>query len=33
MGILVFGVGPGTWGPVLENGRTSLGVVWSRVAA
>jgi hypothetical protein len=26
-------VGPGTWGPVLENGHTSLGVVRSRVAA
>jgi hypothetical protein len=26
-------VGPGTWGPVLENGRTSPGVVLSRVAA
>jgi hypothetical protein len=26
-------MGPGTWGPVLENGRTSLGVVRSRVAA
>ena len=26
-------VGPGTWGPVLENGRTSPGVVRSRVAA
>jgi hypothetical protein len=26
-------VGPGTWGPVLENGRTSLGVVRSHVAA
>jgi hypothetical protein len=25
-------VGPGTWGPVLENGRTSPGVVRSRVA-
>jgi hypothetical protein len=26
-------VGPGTWGPVLENGHTSPGVVRSRVAA
>ena len=26
-------VGPGTWGPVLENGRTSPGVVRSCVAA
>jgi hypothetical protein len=26
-------VGPRTWGPVLENGRTSPGVVSSRVAA
>jgi hypothetical protein len=26
-------VGSGTWGPVLENGRTSPGVVRSRVAA
>jgi hypothetical protein len=26
-------VGPGTWGPALENGRTSPGVVRSRVAA
>jgi hypothetical protein len=37
MGILVFGtispVGPGSWGPGLEIGRTSPGVVWSRVAA
>jgi hypothetical protein len=26
-------VGPGTWCPVLENGRTSPGLVQSRVAA
>jgi hypothetical protein len=26
-------VGPVTEGPILENGRLSLGVVWSRVAA
>jgi hypothetical protein len=26
-------VGLGTWGLVLENGRTSPGVVWSHVAA
>jgi hypothetical protein len=26
-------VSPGTRGPVLENGRTSPGVVWSRIAA
>jgi hypothetical protein len=26
-------VGPAAWGPVLENGHTSPGVVWSCVAA
>jgi hypothetical protein len=37
MGTLVFGaispVGPATWGPELENGHLSPGVVRSRVAA
>jgi hypothetical protein len=37
MGTLVLGaissVGPATWGPELENGHLSPGVVWSRVAA